>query len=111
MLKRELREQHAGAVSQPDLISVRRFHALEPAERTCQTWWRVNKFLRTAPTRRLLTVILATVAVIAAGATLAIAAAGNGPVPARKGLAQAITARWLPQTCGESAPTSSSAIT
>jgi outer membrane lipoprotein-sorting protein len=51
---------------------------------------RVTRFLRTAPTRRLLTVILATVVVIAAGATIAIAAAGNGPVPARKGLAQAI---------------------
>lgn len=50
----------------------------------------MNRFLRTAPTRRLLTVIFATVAVIAAGATIAIAAAGSGPVPARKGLAQAI---------------------
>src|SRR5207302_3212594 len=45
-------------------------------------------FLRTAPTRRLLTVIVATIAAVAAGAT--IAAAGGGPVPAPKRLAQAI---------------------
>jgi outer membrane lipoprotein-sorting protein len=50
----------------------------------------VNRFLRTASTRRLLSVILGTVAVIAAGATIAIAAAGSGPVPAPKPLAQAI---------------------
>jgi outer membrane lipoprotein-sorting protein len=50
----------------------------------------VNSFLRTAPTRRLLAVILATVIVVAAGATIAIAAAGSGPVPPPKPLAQAI---------------------
>jgi outer membrane lipoprotein-sorting protein len=50
----------------------------------------VNRFLRTAPTKRLLAAILATVAVIAAGATIAVAAAGGGPVPAPKPLAQAI---------------------
>jgi outer membrane lipoprotein-sorting protein len=50
----------------------------------------VNRFLRTAPTRRLLTVIAGVIAVIAVGATIAVAAAGSGPVPAPKGLAQAI---------------------
>jgi outer membrane lipoprotein-sorting protein len=52
----------------------------------------VNRFLRTASTRRLLSVIVGTVAVIAAGATIAIAAAGSGPVPPPKPLAQAIHA-------------------
>ena len=50
----------------------------------------MNRFLRTAPTRRLLAVILATAIVVAAGATIAIAAAGSGPVPAHKPLAQAV---------------------
>ncbi len=50
----------------------------------------VNRFLRTAPTRRLLTVIAGVLVVIAAGATIAVAAAGNGPVPPPSPLAQAI---------------------
>jgi outer membrane lipoprotein-sorting protein len=52
----------------------------------------MNRFLRTAPTRRLFAVVLGTVAVIAAGATIAIAATSGGPVPAPIGLAQAIHA-------------------
>ena len=64
----------------------------------------MNRFLRTAPTRRLLAVILGTVVVVAAGATIAIAAAGNGPVPAHKPLAQAIRdALAAPQVQGISA--------
>jgi outer membrane lipoprotein-sorting protein len=50
----------------------------------------MNKFLRTSPTRHLLTVILGIVAVAAAGTTIAIAAAGTGPVPRREPLARAI---------------------
>lgn len=50
----------------------------------------VNKFLRTAPTRRLLGVILGVIVVAAAGTTIALAAIGNGPVPRREPLAQAI---------------------
>ena len=50
----------------------------------------VNRFLRTAPTRRLLTVIAGVLVVIAAGATIAVAAAGNGPVPPPSPLAQAV---------------------
>jgi outer membrane lipoprotein-sorting protein len=50
----------------------------------------VNRFLRTASTRRLLAVIVGVVAVIAAGTTIAVAAAGNGPVPPAKPLAVAI---------------------
>lgn len=50
----------------------------------------MNKFLRTAPTRQLLGVIFGTAAVIAAGTTIAIAAAGSGPVPPAKPLARAI---------------------
>ena len=50
----------------------------------------LNRFLRTAPTRRLLTVIAGVLAVIAAGTTIAVAAAGNGPVPPPSPLAQAI---------------------
>lgn len=46
--------------------------------------------MRTAPTRRLLAVIVGTIVVIGAGATIAIAAAGSGPVPAPKPLANAI---------------------
>jgi outer membrane lipoprotein-sorting protein len=48
------------------------------------------RFLRTAPTGRLLAVIATVVVVIAAGTAIAMAAAGGGPVPARKPLAQAL---------------------
>jgi hypothetical protein len=50
----------------------------------------MNKFLRTSPTRHLLAVILGLVAVAVAGTTIAIAAAGTGPVPRREPLARAI---------------------
>jgi outer membrane lipoprotein-sorting protein len=50
----------------------------------------VNAFLRTASSRRLLSVIAGAIAVIAAGATIAVAAAGSGPVPAPAPVAQAI---------------------
>jgi outer membrane lipoprotein-sorting protein len=50
----------------------------------------VNRFLRTAPTRQLLTAIGAVIAVIAAGTAIAIAAQGPGPVPPAKPLAAAI---------------------
>src|SRR5579875_686666 len=48
------------------------------------------RFLRTASTRRLLGVIAGVVVAIVAGSAIAIAASGNGPVPVRKPLAQAI---------------------
>jgi outer membrane lipoprotein-sorting protein len=48
------------------------------------------KFLRTVSTRRLLAMIAGLVAAIVAGTAIAVAAAGAGPVPARKPLAQAI---------------------
>jgi outer membrane lipoprotein-sorting protein len=48
------------------------------------------KFLRTVSTQRLLALIGAVVAVIAAGTAIAVAAGGTGPVPARKPLASAI---------------------
>jgi outer membrane lipoprotein-sorting protein len=50
----------------------------------------VNRFLRTAPTRRLVAVAAGVVVAIAAGTTIAIAAQGSGPVPAPKPLATAI---------------------
>lgn len=50
----------------------------------------INRFLRTASTRRLLGTIAGIVAVIVAGTTIAIAAQGSGPVPRPKRLAQAI---------------------
>lgn len=50
----------------------------------------VNRFLRTAPTSRLLGVIAGLAVAIAAGTTIAIAAVGVGPVPPRKPLAAAI---------------------
>lgn len=50
----------------------------------------VNRFLRTAPTRRLLAVIAGVVVVIAAGTAIALAATGAGPVPRARPLAQAI---------------------
>jgi outer membrane lipoprotein-sorting protein len=50
------------------------------------------RFLRTASTRRLLSVIAGVLVAIIAGTAIAIAAAGSGPVPARKPLAQAIHA-------------------
>jgi outer membrane lipoprotein-sorting protein len=50
----------------------------------------VNRFLRSAPTRQLLTVIGGVVAVIAAGTAIAIAAQSAGPVPRARPLAVAI---------------------
>jgi hypothetical protein len=48
------------------------------------------KFLRTAPTRRLLAVIGGIVAAIAAGTAIAVAATSGGPVPKAKPLANAV---------------------
>lgn len=48
------------------------------------------KFLRTVSTRRLLAIIVGFVTAIAAGAAIAVAAAGNGPVPPAKPLATAV---------------------
>jgi outer membrane lipoprotein-sorting protein len=48
------------------------------------------RFLRTAPTGRLLAVIATVVVVIAAGTAIAVAATGGGPVPAPRPLAQAL---------------------
>jgi outer membrane lipoprotein-sorting protein len=48
------------------------------------------KFLRTASTRRLLATIAGAVVIIAAGTAIAVAAAGNGPVPPKRSLAQAV---------------------
>jgi outer membrane lipoprotein-sorting protein len=56
----------------------------------------VNKFLRTASTRRLLAVIAGVVVAIAAGTTIAIAAGGGGPVPRPARLASAIRAALSP---------------
>jgi outer membrane lipoprotein-sorting protein len=50
----------------------------------------INRFLRTASTRRLLAVIGVGVAVIAGGTAIAVAAQGSGPVPRRAPLANAI---------------------
>jgi outer membrane lipoprotein-sorting protein len=47
------------------------------------------KFLRTASTRRLLAVLAGTIAVVAAGAAIAVASSGSGPVPPRMTLAKA----------------------
>src|SRR5437016_14621869 len=48
------------------------------------------KFVRTVSTRRLLAMIAGLVVAIAAGTAIAVAAAGSGPVPPRKPLAQAV---------------------
>ncbi len=50
----------------------------------------MNKFFRTTPTRRLLGVLAGTLATVAIGATIAIAAIGAGPVPRRESLVRAI---------------------
>jgi len=50
----------------------------------------VNKFLRTASTRRLLGTITGVIVAIVAGTAIAIAAQGSGPVPQPKQLAQAV---------------------
>jgi outer membrane lipoprotein-sorting protein len=50
----------------------------------------VNKFLRTASTRRLLGAITGVIVAIVAGTAIAIAAQGSGPVPQPKQLAQAV---------------------
>jgi outer membrane lipoprotein-sorting protein len=49
------------------------------------------RFLRTAPTGRLLAVIVTAVIVVAGGTAIAIAAAGSGPVPPRTSLAAALS--------------------
>ena len=50
----------------------------------------MNRFLRTAPTSRLLGAIAGVAVAVALGTTIAIAAQGSGPVPPRKALASAI---------------------
>lgn len=50
----------------------------------------VNRFLRTASTRRLLATLAGVVVAIAGGAAIAVAATGGGPVPKPKPLAVAI---------------------
>ena len=50
----------------------------------------MTRYLRTVSTRRLLAIIAGLVTAIIAGTAIALAAAGNGPVPPRKPLAQAI---------------------
>jgi hypothetical protein len=62
------------------------------------------KFLRTASTRRLLAVLAGTIAVVAAGTAIAVAASGSGPVPPRTTLAKAAhRALAAPQVAGISA--------
>jgi outer membrane lipoprotein-sorting protein len=62
------------------------------------------KFLRTAPTRRLLAAITAAVVAVVAGTAIAVAASGSGPVPKRAPLADAIhRALAAPQVKGISA--------
>jgi hypothetical protein len=64
----------------------------------------VNKFLRTASTRRLLATIAGVIVAIAAGTAIAIAAQGNSPVPKPKALPAAIrSALAAPQVPGVSA--------
>lgn len=64
----------------------------------------VNRFLRTAPTRTLLTAIAAFLAVVGGGTAIAIAAQGTGPVPGAKRLAVAVRdALAAPQVKGVSA--------
>lgn len=48
------------------------------------------KFLRTAPTGRLLAVLAGLVVAIVAGTAIAVAASGSGPVPKRESLAKAL---------------------
>ncbi|HWF54431.1 MAG TPA: hypothetical protein VG223_07395 [Solirubrobacteraceae bacterium] len=48
------------------------------------------KFLRTAPTRRLLAILAGVLVVIGGGTAIAVAAAGSGPVPQPASLAEAI---------------------
>src|SRR2546423_985768 len=50
----------------------------------------MTKFLRTASTRRLLATVGGLIAAVCVGTAIAVAAAGSGPVPPRKPLAQAI---------------------
>ena len=50
----------------------------------------LNRFLRTASTRRLLGALAGVVVAIAGGAAIAVAATGGGPVPKAKQLAEAI---------------------
>jgi outer membrane lipoprotein-sorting protein len=50
----------------------------------------LNRFLRTAPTHRLMAALAGVVVAIAAGTAIAVAAAGGGPVPKSRQLADAI---------------------
>ena len=49
------------------------------------------RLLRTLPTRRLLALLAAVVAVVAGGTAIALAAGGRGPVPPAKPLARSIS--------------------
>ncbi len=62
------------------------------------------KFIRTASTRRLLGALAGMIAVIVAGAAIAVAATGSGPVPPATSLAQALhTGLAAPKVSGLSA--------
>src|ERR1700744_4815727 len=62
------------------------------------------RFLRTASTRRLLATIAGTLAVIAGGTAIAVAATSSGPVPKAQPLASAVhQALWAPKLTGISA--------
>lgn len=64
----------------------------------------MDRFVRTASTRRLLTALLLAGALIAGGAAIAVAAAGGGPVPKREPLATALhSALTAPEPRGVSA--------
>ncbi len=66
------------------------------------------KFLRSAPTSRLLAVIAGLVVAIAAGTAIAVAASSGGPVPKREPLATALHAALkAPAVQGVSAGSSS----
>ena len=61
----------------------------------------MTRYLRTVSTRRLLAIIVGLITAIIAGTAIALAAAGNGPVPPRKPLAKAVhSALGAPQVTG-----------
>jgi outer membrane lipoprotein-sorting protein len=77
------------------------FKILAYGDRRTRERYFAMRFLRTVSTQRLLAIIAGVLIAVAGGTAIAVAAAGNGPVPPRESLAQALhQAASAPQVTG-----------